>query len=102
MNIATFIILTLVYENKGFRKCFEKKTTKKEVSEEDEEEKWRFKHQQESREPIVRLCGLTKKFGSYKAVDGLTLNIFEDQIFCFLGHNGAGKTTALNMLIGHH
>jgi len=39
VNIATFIILTLVYENKGFIKCFDKKTTKKEVSEEDEEEK---------------------------------------------------------------
>jgi hypothetical protein len=39
VNIATFILLTLVYENKGFRKCFDRKTTKREVSEEDEEEK---------------------------------------------------------------
>jgi hypothetical protein len=39
VNIGTFILLTLVYENKGFRKCFNTKTTKKEVSEEDEEEK---------------------------------------------------------------
>ena len=39
INIATLILLTLVYENKGFRKCFDKKTTKREVSEEDEEEK---------------------------------------------------------------
>jgi ATP-binding cassette subfamily A (ABC1) protein 3 len=39
VNVATFILLTLVYENKGFRKCFYTKTTKKEVSEEDEEEK---------------------------------------------------------------
>jgi hypothetical protein len=39
MNIATFILLTLVYENKGFRKFFDRKTIKREVSEEDEEEK---------------------------------------------------------------
>jgi ATP-binding cassette, subfamily A (ABC1), member 3 len=39
LNVATFILLTLVYENKGFRKFYDRKTTKKEVSEEDEEEK---------------------------------------------------------------
>jgi hypothetical protein len=39
VNATTFILLTLVYENKGFRKCFDTKTSKKEVSEEDEEEK---------------------------------------------------------------
>jgi hypothetical protein len=39
VNVATFILLTLVYENKGFKKCFDRKTTRREVSEEDEEEK---------------------------------------------------------------
>ena len=43
---------------------------------------------------------MTKKFGQNVAVDGATLSIFEKQIFCLLGHNGAGKTTAINMMTG--
>ena len=35
-------------------------------------------------------------------MDNLTLNLGEDQIYCLLGHNGAGKTTILNLLIGIH
>ena len=44
--------------------------------------------------------GLTKTFGSFKAVDNLNLQIRKDEIMCILGHNGAGKTTAINMLTG--
>ncbi len=51
---------------------------------------------------VIKFVNLTKRFGSYSAVDNLCLNLPKDQIFCLLGHNGAGKTTALNMLIGHH
>jgi ABC-type bacteriocin/lantibiotic exporter with double-glycine peptidase domain len=51
---------------------------------------------------VIKFMNLTKRFGSYSAVDNLCLNLPKDQIFCLLGHNGAGKTTALNMLIGHH
>ena len=36
----------------------------------------------------------------FRAVKGVTLDIYEDQIFCLLGHNGAGKTTTINMLSG--
>jgi ABC-type multidrug transport system ATPase subunit len=43
---------------------------------------------------------MTKKFGSFTAVDKMNLNLYKDEIFCFLGHNGAGKTTALNVLMG--
>ena len=43
---------------------------------------------------------MTKKFGSFTAVDDLNLNLYKNEIFCFLGHNGAGKTTSLNVLIG--
>ncbi len=43
---------------------------------------------------------LTKKFGSFTAVDGLSLSIQENEVFCLLGHNGAGKTTVLNMITG--
>ena len=44
--------------------------------------------------------GLTMRFGGFKAVDDLNLSVDKDEIICFLGHNGAGKTTAINMLTG--
>lgn len=43
---------------------------------------------------------MTKKYDSFVAVDQLNLNLYKNEIFCFLGHNGAGKTTALNVLMG--
>jgi len=46
------------------------------------------------------LQGLTKKFGNFKAVDSLSLSIKQNEVFCLLGHNGAGKTTVLNMITG--
>lgn len=51
--------------------------------------------------PSISITQLTKKFGpNFKAVDRLTLSLYESQIFCLLGHNGAGKTTAINLLTG--
>jgi ABC-type multidrug transport system ATPase subunit len=44
--------------------------------------------------PIV-LDNLSKHFGAFKAVDQLSLQIHGDEVFCLLGHNGAGKTTAI-------
>lgn len=43
---------------------------------------------------------MTKRFGDFNAVDNLNLSLQPGQIFSFLGHNGAGKTTSLNVLIG--
>jgi len=43
---------------------------------------------------------LTKKFGDFTAVDAITFNVKHGEIFGFLGANGAGKTTAIKMLIG--
>jgi ATP-binding cassette, subfamily A (ABC1), member 3 len=51
------------------------------------------------RDPI-RLVDLTKKFGKFTAVDKMTLSIKGNEVFTFLGHNGAGKTTAIYMLTG--
>lgn len=43
---------------------------------------------------------LTKKFGSFTAVDAITFDVKPGEIFGFLGANGAGKTTAMRMLTG--
>ena len=51
-----------------------------------------------SQRAIVKAEGLSKSFGSLKAVDGVTFEIKEGEIFGFLGPNGAGKTTTINML----
>ncbi|MBK9734167.1 MAG: ABC transporter ATP-binding protein [Saprospiraceae bacterium] len=43
---------------------------------------------------------LSKTFGDFKAVDDISFNVEEGEIFGFLGANGAGKTTAMRMLTG--
>lgn len=52
------------------------------------------------KEPIIQLTGLTKYYGSYKAVDELNLDVYKGQIFGLLGPNGAGKTTTILMMLG--
>lgn len=49
---------------------------------------------------IIKVSELTKKFGNFTAVDHITFEVKEGEIFGFLGANGAGKTTAMQMLIG--
>lgn len=44
--------------------------------------------------------GLSKKFGDFTAVDGVSFTIRRGEIFGFLGPNGAGKTTTIRMLLG--
>jgi ABC-2 type transport system ATP-binding protein len=51
-------------------------------------------------EYAVEMVNLTKKFGDFTAVNGVTLNIRRGEIFGFLGPNGAGKTTTIRMLLG--
>jgi len=48
----------------------------------------------------VEITGLTKRFGSFVAVDDLTFTVRPGRITGFLGPNGAGKTTTLRMLLG--
>lgn len=50
--------------------------------------------------PIIETQNLTKLYGEQVAVDGLSFNIQEGEIFGFLGPNGSGKTTTLLMLLG--
>jgi ABC-2 type transport system ATP-binding protein len=49
---------------------------------------------------VIRTEQLTRRFGKTLAVDALTLNIAEGEVFGFLGHNGAGKTTTVRLLNG--
>ena len=50
--------------------------------------------------PAVETTGLRKEFGSFVAVEGLTLRVNRGEVFGFLGPNGAGKTTIMKMLMG--
>lgn len=43
---------------------------------------------------------LTRRFGAFTAVDAITFDVRQGEVFGFLGANGAGKTTAIRMLIG--
>ena len=47
---------------------------------------------------MIRIRNLGKKYGSLTAVDDLTLDIHENEVFGLLGSNGAGKTTTIHML----
>jgi ABC-2 type transport system ATP-binding protein len=49
---------------------------------------------------IIRVTGLTKRYGELIAVDYLNLDIYQGEIFGFLGPNGAGKSTSINMICG--
>ena len=49
---------------------------------------------------MIELRNVTKKFGSFTAVDNLSLNIPRGEFFGFLGPNGAGKTTTIKMIAG--
>ena len=49
---------------------------------------------------IIRASGLTKIFGKSTAVDDISFDVLEGEIFGFLGPNGAGKTTTTRMLTG--
>ena len=51
-------------------------------------------------DPIVQVRNLTKRFGDFTAVDGVSFDIRQGEILGMLGPNGAGKTTTIQMLLG--
>lgn len=52
------------------------------------------------KENVIEAVELTKSFGDFKAVNAISFEVKKGEIFGFLGANGAGKTTAIKMLIG--
>jgi ABC-2 type transport system ATP-binding protein len=51
-------------------------------------------------EPVLRVTDLVKRFGEFTAVGGVSFDIAPGEILGLLGANGAGKTTAINMVLG--
>jgi lipooligosaccharide transport system ATP-binding protein len=52
--------------------------------------------------PIIKAEKLTKRFGDFTAVDGITFAIYPGECFGFLGPNGAGKTSTIRMIYGFY
>ncbi len=50
--------------------------------------------------PVIKVRDMVKKFGSFVANDHLNFEVYQGEIFGFLGANGAGKTTAIRILCG--
>jgi general nucleoside transport system ATP-binding protein len=53
-------------------------------------------------EPVLKIEGVSKRFGSALANDDISLALFKGEIVALLGENGAGKTTLMSILFGHY
>ena len=51
-------------------------------------------------EPSIRVRNLTKSFGGRRVVDSLSFDVEKGQVFALLGHNGAGKSTTIDLILG--
>ena len=51
---------------------------------------------------MIEIKKVTKKYGDKKAVDSISFNVEDGDIFAFIGHNGAGKTTLIKSIVGIH
>ncbi|MFT3803585.1 MAG: ABC transporter ATP-binding protein [Burkholderiaceae bacterium] len=58
--------------------------------------------QREQPQPLLRLAGLSKRFGSLQALSEVSLELRPGEIHCLLGENGAGKSTLCNLVFGVH
>lgn len=51
---------------------------------------------------MIEIKKVTKKYGNKKALDNVSFNVDDGEIFAFIGHNGAGKTTLIKSIVGIH
>ena len=51
---------------------------------------------------MIEIKNVTKKYGNKKAVDNVSFDVNDGDIFAFIGHNGAGKTTLIKSIVGIH
>ena len=49
---------------------------------------------------VIKIDGLTKRYGDFVALDSLSMHVGKGQILGFIGPNGAGKTTTIRILVG--
>ena len=50
--------------------------------------------------PCISVRNLTKSFGHRRVVDGLSFDVAKGEVFALLGHNGAGKSTTIDLILG--
>ena len=53
-------------------------------------------------EPVLRLQGITKRFGALTANDAISLQLLRGEVLALLGENGTGKSTLMSVLFGHY
>ncbi len=49
---------------------------------------------------MLKIKNFTKYYGDFKAVDNLSINVNKGEIYAFIGHNGAGKSTTIKAIVG--
>ena len=51
---------------------------------------------------MIEIKNVIKKYGNKKAVNNVSFDVNDGDIFAFIGHNGAGKTTLIKSIVGIH